>query len=75
VDNYNYHDNKALALIAFEYRWIKTMAVLFDGNICEMARQGGVDRGTLYRLVRKHGFTRQDLDMITSPGSPDDEAQ
>ena len=71
----NYHDSRQRALDTFEKKWILGMAVLWDFNVSQIAREGGVDRSTVYRLIRKYGVSRMDLMKRISQGSLLDEAQ
>jgi transcriptional regulator of acetoin/glycerol metabolism len=65
----DYHIGKENAIQVFEKKWLVGMAVLHDCNMSAMARCGGLDRTTLYRLMRKHELTRTDLLRMITPGS------
>jgi transcriptional regulator of acetoin/glycerol metabolism len=62
--NWSYHEAKRALLDQFERKWLRTMAVHCDGDISEMARQGGIDRSSIHRLMRKHGFTREGMNKF-----------
>lgn len=53
----------------YERKWLVKMAVKWDCNITEMAEHGGVDRTTIYRIMKRVGLTKEDLLRLISPGS------
>lgn len=66
----DYHAAKEEALGKFELAWILEMAIYHDANLSEMARQGGLNRTTLWRLMKKHGLSRTYLlELIDRRGS------
>jgi DNA-binding NtrC family response regulator len=45
---------------AFERDYLRRLLARAGGNMSKAARQASIDRTTLYRLVEKHGITRDD---------------
>lgn len=56
-----YHAARDRIMAEFEQRYLKEIVRRADGNKSEAARIAGVDRTTLYRLMQKHGISRDDL--------------
>jgi two-component system response regulator GlrR len=50
---------KSALLERFERHYIATLLSQTGGNIAEAARRAGVDRGTLFRTIRRHGLRRE----------------
>jgi len=42
----------------FERHYVEKLLELTEGNVAEAARRAGVDRGTLFRTIRRHGIER-----------------
>lgn len=53
-----YHDAREHILSRFEVDYLSDLIHRSDGNISDAARNAGVDRTTLYRLMEKHGIER-----------------
>jgi DNA-binding NtrC family response regulator len=51
-----FHEAKAAAIADFERRYLREMLSLSGGNISEAARQAGIDRKTIHRMLDKHGL-------------------
>ena len=49
---------KSELLQRFEKRYVTRLLERTGGNVAEAARQAGVDRGTLFRTLRRHGLKR-----------------
>lgn len=64
---HNYHVDKDEALRQFELKWLLKMYLMFDGNISKMAEAGGLNRGTIYRMMRRCGVTPEDLAQRLEP--------
>jgi DNA-binding NtrC family response regulator len=47
---------KAELLERFECRYLERLLAETGGNVAEAARRAGVDRGTLFRTLRRHGL-------------------
>jgi len=45
---------KALLTERFERNYVETLLSACGGNVAEAARRAGVDRGTLFRMLRRH---------------------
>ena len=57
----SYHDAKENLIARFEREYLSRVVTRAEGNLTEAARQSGVDRTTLYRLMDKHGLSRENL--------------
>ena len=53
-----YHEARELVLADFERAYLEHIIKEAGGNISNAARNAGVDRTTLYRLMEKHGTQR-----------------
>lgn len=51
-----FHDAKAAAVATFERAYIRAVLERSEGNISQAAREAGIDRKTIHRLVQKHGL-------------------
>jgi two-component system, NtrC family, response regulator GlrR len=51
---------KSELLERFERRYVSQMLEQTSGNVAEAARRAGVDRGTLFRTIRRHGLRAGD---------------
>lgn len=47
---------KAQLVERFECEYVTRLLQLTSGNVAEAARRAGVDRGTLFRTIRRHGL-------------------
>ncbi len=56
-----YHDLKDELLARFEKQYLTSVIRRADGNMSEAARKAGIDRTTLYRLLDKHGLSKESL--------------
>ncbi len=56
-----YHDAKQDLIDRFESRYLRWVVSRTNGNMSEAARQAGIDRTTLYRLMDKHEVSKQEL--------------
>lgn len=65
LSNETYHDARERVLREFELLYLKTLISEAQGNMSKAARQAGVDRTTLYRLMEKHGLQRETI-MVSS---------
>jgi DNA-binding NtrC family response regulator len=54
----DYHTARDQVLSRFEVEYLTRLVRDAGGNISDAARQAGVDRTTLYRLMEKHGIER-----------------
>lgn len=52
----SYHEGKTLALEAFERSYLRDLMVRHKGNISSAAREAGVDRRTVHRMLKRHGL-------------------
>ena len=57
-DTMDYHAARDHVLARFEVEYLTRVVREAAGNISDAARQAGVDRTTLYRLMEKHGIER-----------------
>src|SRR4051795_2087011 len=55
-----YHLAKDKLVADFEKEYLSRLVVRAGGNMSKAARLAGIDRTTLYRLMEKHGFRRDD---------------
>jgi DNA-binding NtrC family response regulator len=55
-----YHVAKDKLVADFEKEYLSRLVVRAGGNMSKAARLAGIDRTTLYRLMEKHGFRRDD---------------
>ncbi len=56
-----YHSAKDKLVAHFEKEYLTRLVVRADGNMSKAARLASVDRTTLYRLMEKHNFRRDDM--------------
>ncbi len=57
-----YHVAKEQVLANFEKEYVTKLVARASGNMSRAARLASVDRTTLYRLLERHGFRRDDTD-------------
>lgn len=57
----SYHEAKEDLITRFEKEYLTRVIYRADGNVSKAARQSGVDRTTLYRLMEKHDLSRDSL--------------
>jgi DNA-binding NtrC family response regulator len=55
-----FHEVKDRVVAQFEKDYLTRLVARAGGNMSKAAREAGVDRTTLYRLVEKHGLQRDD---------------
>ena len=60
-ENETYHDARERVLREFELTYLRKLVSNAHGNMSKAARQAGVDRTTLYRLMEKHGLQRETI--------------
>ncbi len=67
--NETYHDARERVLKEFELKYLQRLVSNAQGNMSKAAREAGVDRTTLYRLMEKHGLQREtimvELDQVS----------
>jgi DNA-binding NtrC family response regulator len=56
-----YHPAKDKLLAYFEKEYLARLVVRAGGNMSRAARLARVDRTTLYRLMERHSFRRDDM--------------
>jgi DNA-binding NtrC family response regulator len=56
-----YHAAKDKLVAHFEKEYLQRLVVRAGGNMSRAARLANIDRTTLYRLMEKHGFRRDEL--------------
>ena len=56
-----FHPAKDRVIAQFEREYLTQLVGRANGNMSKAARLAGVDRTTLYRLMDKHNFRRNDL--------------
>jgi transcriptional regulator with PAS, ATPase and Fis domain len=54
-----FHDAKQMLVNRFEREYLAHLVARTGGNMSESARQAGIDRTTLYRLMDKHKLARE----------------
>ena len=54
-----FHDAKQEIVDRFEREYLSQLVARTEGNMSEAARQAGIDRTTLYRLMDKHNLARE----------------
>jgi DNA-binding NtrC family response regulator len=52
-----YTEARRRALEAFERRYLIAMLAKHQGKVAQAAREAGIDRVSLYRLMRRHGLS------------------
>jgi DNA-binding NtrC family response regulator len=57
-----YHVAKEQVLANFEKEFVTRLVARASGNMSRAARLANVDRTTLYRLLERHGFRRDETD-------------
>jgi DNA-binding NtrC family response regulator len=62
LDQLPWHNAKSELIERFERQYISTLLAQTHGNIAEAARRAGVDRGTLFRTIRRLGLKRGEND-------------
>ena len=61
IMNEGYHLAKDKLVAHFEKEYLTRLVVRAGGNMSKAARLASIDRTTLYRLMEKHGFRRDEL--------------
>ena len=61
VLNDSFHSAKDNLISQFEKEYLSRLSSRAGGNMSKAARLAGIDRTTLYRLMEKHGFRRDEL--------------
>jgi DNA-binding NtrC family response regulator len=56
-----YHTAKDRLVAHFEKEYLTRLVARAGGNMSKAARLASIDRTTLYRLMEKHGFRRDEL--------------
>lgn len=51
-----FHEAKDAAIEVFERAYLEQLLVRHEGNISHAAREAGIDRKTIHRLLKKHGL-------------------
>jgi DNA-binding NtrC family response regulator len=59
-----YHVAKDQVLATFEKEYVTRLVSRASGNMSRAARLASVDRTTLYRLLERHGFRRDNSETI-----------
>jgi DNA-binding NtrC family response regulator len=59
--NDGFHNAKEQLVAYFEKEYISRLVARAEGNMSRAARLANVDRTTLYRLMEKHSFRRDEL--------------
>jgi DNA-binding NtrC family response regulator len=59
--NSDYHHAREAVLAQFEKEYLEHIVRVAKGNISDAARMAGVDRTTLYRMMERHGTSRDEL--------------
>ncbi len=57
----DYHTAREAVLAQFEKEYLEHIVRVAKGNISDAARLAGVDRTTLYRMMERHGTSRDEL--------------
>lgn len=66
----SFHNGKAKTINRYEKDWLDYMAKVHGTNIAALCRIGKIDRTTMYRLMKKHGYTRWSLLRLSDPLAP-----
>jgi DNA-binding NtrC family response regulator len=59
-----YYTARDRLLAEFERRYLVLLVNGAEGNLCRAARTAGIDRTTLYRLMKQHGIQRRALPAV-----------
>jgi DNA-binding NtrC family response regulator len=62
-----YHEARDRMIADFERTYLRALLRRARGNTSQAARLAGVDRTTLYRLMQKHGMSREDALLNEGP--------
>lgn len=57
----SYHDLKDELVGRFERQYLSLVITRAGGNMSEAARQAGIDRTSLYRLLEKHDLSKEQV--------------
>ena len=60
----SYYTARDRLLAEFERRYLVLLVNRAEGNLCRAARTAGIDRTTLYRLMKEHGIQRRALPTL-----------
>ena len=60
----SYYTSRDRLLAEFERRYLVLLVNRAGGNLCRAARTAGIDRTTLYRLMKQHGIQRRALPAV-----------
>ncbi len=60
----SYHQGKKEAVEYYEQQWI--VAAMFEcrANVTNVAKLGGIDRSSVYRLLKKYNYPRQKFEAF-----------
>ena len=47
--------------MAFEREYLTNLLQFYQGDVSQAAREARIPRGTLYRLLKKHGLAAEDF--------------
>ncbi len=56
-----FHEAKGRAVDRFERAYLRDLLARHEGNISAAAREAGMDRKTIHRLLDKHGLDAREL--------------
>jgi DNA-binding NtrC family response regulator len=59
-DSLEYHEARKRALDAFEKDFVVQVLRKYDGNVSRAAKESGIDRVYLHKLIKKHGIEKTD---------------
>jgi DNA-binding NtrC family response regulator len=62
-----FHQAKEEAIETFERAYLKAILTEYDGNISHAAREAGIDRKTIHRLLNKYGLRVRTDRAIAAP--------
>lgn len=57
----NYTESRKAAIATFEKSWVLAALDKHGGNVAMCAREEGIDRVYMHRLMRRHGIVRFSL--------------
>ena len=61
ADRGGFFQSREQRITAFEREYLTNLLQFYQGDVSQAAREACIPRGTLYRLLKKHGLAAEDF--------------